>query len=134
MLNTIKASGQRFRGPIPEAINQMPSGPVTPPYPSKVVGPAVAANPLFPPGIGFNPVVDYTIPNFAQSPSIRKFVDSLPGLGIQGCTPGTGTPPNVTGGTATKTTSDSTSRLPFPIRQAFRQRVLPLLRTIMNSA
>ncbi len=99
MLNAIKASGQRFRGPIPEAINQMPSGPVRPPYPSKVVGPAVAANPLFPPGIGFNPVVDYTLPNFAQSPSIRKFVDSLPGLGLQGCTPGTGTPPYVTGGT-----------------------------------
>jgi len=37
-------------------------------------------NPLYPPGIGFNPLVDYTLPNFSQSPNIRKFVDSLPGL------------------------------------------------------
>jgi FtsP/CotA-like multicopper oxidase with cupredoxin domain len=36
---------------------------------------------LYPTGIGFNPVVDYTKPNFAQSPNIRKFIDSLPGLG-----------------------------------------------------
>ncbi len=42
---------------------------------------ASAANPLYPPGIGFNASVDYTKPNFAQSPNIRKFVDSLPGLG-----------------------------------------------------
>ncbi len=37
-------------------------------------------NPLYPPGIGFNPAVDYTAGNFAYSPNIRKFVDSLPGL------------------------------------------------------
>jgi FtsP/CotA-like multicopper oxidase with cupredoxin domain len=37
---------------------------------------------------GFNPNVDYTKPNFAYSPSIRKFVDSLPGLGAPGCTLG----------------------------------------------
>jgi FtsP/CotA-like multicopper oxidase with cupredoxin domain/regulation of enolase protein 1 (concanavalin A-like superfamily) len=43
--------------------------------------PPAPPNPLFPPGIGFNPVVDYTKPNFAQSPNIRKFIDSLPGLG-----------------------------------------------------
>jgi FtsP/CotA-like multicopper oxidase with cupredoxin domain/regulation of enolase protein 1 (concanavalin A-like superfamily) len=43
--------------------------------------PPVPPNPLFPQGIGFNPVVDYTKPNFAQSPNLRKFVDSLPGLG-----------------------------------------------------
>jgi FtsP/CotA-like multicopper oxidase with cupredoxin domain len=43
--------------------------------------PPAPANPLYPPGIGFNPVVDYTKPNFAQSPNIRKFIDSLPGLG-----------------------------------------------------
>jgi len=43
--------------------------------------PPAPANPLYPPGIGFNPFVDYTKPNFAQSPNLRKFVDSLPGLG-----------------------------------------------------
>lgn len=30
---------------------------------------------------GVNPAVDVTIPNFANSPNIRKFVDSLPGAG-----------------------------------------------------
>ncbi|MBP1599315.1 MAG: fibronectin type, partial [Acidobacteria bacterium] len=60
---------------------QMPTGKTAPPYPPSIVNPAVAINPLFPPGIGFNPAVDYTLPNFAISPSIRKFVDSLPGLG-----------------------------------------------------
>jgi FtsP/CotA-like multicopper oxidase with cupredoxin domain len=30
---------------------------------------------------GPNPAVDYTKPNWANSPNIRKFVDSLPGLG-----------------------------------------------------
>ena len=30
---------------------------------------------------GPNPSVDYTVPNFAYSPPLRKFVDSLPGLG-----------------------------------------------------
>jgi FtsP/CotA-like multicopper oxidase with cupredoxin domain len=64
-----------------EIMPQMPTGKTTPPYPPSIVNPAVALNPLFPPGIGFNPVVDYTLPNFSQSPSIRKFVDSLPGLG-----------------------------------------------------
>ncbi|HEY4744881.1 MAG TPA: hypothetical protein VIH45_09510, partial [Desulfuromonadaceae bacterium] len=42
---------------------------------------AAASNPLYPPGIGFNPAVDYTKANFSQSPNIRKFVDKLPGLG-----------------------------------------------------
>jgi FtsP/CotA-like multicopper oxidase with cupredoxin domain len=51
------------------------------------------------PAYGFNPLVDYAAPNFAQSPNLRKFVDSLPGLGMPGCTPGTGVSPNVTGGT-----------------------------------
>ena len=51
------------------------------------------------PAMGFNSNVNYTLPNFSQSPNIRKFVDSLPGLGAPGCTPGTGTSPNVTGGT-----------------------------------
>jgi hypothetical protein len=41
--------------------------------------PAEAA--LYPAGIGFNPAVCYNVPNFAQSPNIRKFVDTLPGLG-----------------------------------------------------
>lgn len=31
---------------------------------------------------GINPAVDITLPNFANSPNIRKFVDSLPGLGV----------------------------------------------------
>ena len=79
-----------------EVMPQMPTGKTTPPYPPSIVNPAVALNPLFPPGIGFNPAVDYTLPNFSQSPSIRKFVDSLPGLGA-----------------ANQTTLDSTSRLPL---------------------
>lgn len=38
-------------------------------------------------GMGFNPVVNYALPNFAYSPNIRKFVNKLPGLGAAGCTP-----------------------------------------------
>lgn len=30
--------------------------------------------------VGFNPAVDYTLPNFSQSPIIQKFIDTLPGL------------------------------------------------------
>ena len=33
---------------------------------------------------GPNPAVNYNLPNYANSPIIRKFVDSLPGLGIAG--------------------------------------------------
>ena len=49
-----------------------------------------------PPGAaGFNPNVDYNVPNFAYSPNIRKFINKLPGIGAAGCTtsfpPGTGT-------------------------------------------
>jgi hypothetical protein len=37
---------------------------------------------VVPPGAaGFNPAVNYNIPNFSYSPNVRKFVDSLPGLG-----------------------------------------------------
>ena len=37
---------------------------------------------VVPPGAaGFNPAVNYNLPNFAYSPNVRKFVDSLPGLG-----------------------------------------------------
>lgn len=49
---------------------------------------------LFPPNIipnpamGFNPNVNYTLPNYSSSPNIRKFVDKLPGLGVAGCTLG----------------------------------------------
>ncbi len=98
MVNDINASGGRDLAPAPEYVPQMPTGQTTPPYPASIVGPAVAANPLYPPGIGFNPAVDYTKPNWSFSPNIRKFVDGLPGLGLPGCTLGTGTPPNVTGG------------------------------------
>jgi FtsP/CotA-like multicopper oxidase with cupredoxin domain len=51
---------------------------LTPP-PAVVYSPANAA--LYPPGLGWNPVVDYSLPQFSQSPNIRKFVDTLPGLG-----------------------------------------------------
>ena len=37
-----------------------------------------APSALYPVGIGFNPAVDYTLPNFSYSPNIRKFMDSLP--------------------------------------------------------
>jgi FtsP/CotA-like multicopper oxidase with cupredoxin domain len=48
---------------------------------------------IIPPGaMGFNPAVNYDLPNYSSSPNIRKFVDSLPGLGLAGCTPGTATP------------------------------------------
>lgn len=32
------------------------------------------------PAVGFNPAVNYSLPNFSQSPILKKFVDSLPGL------------------------------------------------------
>src|SRR4051794_7237381 len=38
--------------------------------------------------IGFNPGVNYGYDNFAYSPNLPKFVDSLPGLGLAGCTLG----------------------------------------------
>jgi FtsP/CotA-like multicopper oxidase with cupredoxin domain len=38
---------------------------------------AIAATPT-----GINPAVDITLPNYANSPNIRKFVDSLAGLGV----------------------------------------------------
>jgi FtsP/CotA-like multicopper oxidase with cupredoxin domain len=44
---------------------------------------------------GINPAVDINLPNYANSPNLRKFVDKLPGVGAPGCTmstpPGTGT-------------------------------------------
>ena len=51
---------------------------------------------VVPPGAaGFNPNVNYNMPNFAYSPNIRKFVNGLPGIGAAGCTvsnpAGTGT-------------------------------------------
>ena len=56
-----------------------------------VVGAPLAGVPgPYPPGLGFNPLVNYNDPNYANSPNLRKFVDSLPGLGLPGCTPGTG--------------------------------------------
>jgi FtsP/CotA-like multicopper oxidase with cupredoxin domain len=56
----------------------------------------VGAQTVVPTGAaGFNPNVDYQVPNFAYSPNLRKFVDRMPGLGAPGCTvsspPGTGT-------------------------------------------
>ena len=44
---------------------------------------ASAGGALYPTGIGWNPAVDYNLPNWSYSPNIRKFVDSLPGLGVQ---------------------------------------------------
>jgi FtsP/CotA-like multicopper oxidase with cupredoxin domain len=47
----------------------------------------VGAQTVVPPGAaGFNPAVNYNLPNFAYSPNIRKFVSALPGLGAPGCT------------------------------------------------
>jgi FtsP/CotA-like multicopper oxidase with cupredoxin domain len=37
---------------------------------------------------GYNPAVNYGLPNFANSPNLRKFVDSLPGVGLPGCVVG----------------------------------------------
>jgi len=51
--------------------------------PQKAVFPHVypwGHNPIPTPAVGFNPAVDYDVPNYNQSPNIRKFVDSLPGL------------------------------------------------------
>ncbi len=45
-------------------------------------------NPIPSGGVGFNPNVNYDLPNFSDSPNIRKFVDKLPGLGVAGCTLG----------------------------------------------
>ncbi len=90
---SMKAQTSHPLAPAPESMPLMPTGKTTPPYSSRIVKPAVAINPLYPPGIGFNPAVDYTKPNFSQSPNIRKFINGLPGLGLSGCTqtgPGTG--------------------------------------------
>jgi FtsP/CotA-like multicopper oxidase with cupredoxin domain len=65
------ASAARLAGPPPNVVRSTVIDPLT------GVSPAM----LYPPGLAWNPVVDYTKPNFAQSPNIRKFVDSLPGLG-----------------------------------------------------
>jgi FtsP/CotA-like multicopper oxidase with cupredoxin domain len=54
-----------------------------------VVAQHAPATPIGP--TGFNPAVNYNYDNFAYSPNIRKFVDSLPGLGMPGCTLGTPT-------------------------------------------
>jgi FtsP/CotA-like multicopper oxidase with cupredoxin domain len=57
--------------------------------------PPNVAPPWFNPGLGFNPAVNYDVPNYNQSPNIRKFINKLPGLGTATCTvsvvPGTGT-------------------------------------------
>ena len=57
----------------------------TPQASAPMVAPLAAAPaPLAPgtlPAYGFNPLVDYSLPNFAYSPNLRKFVDALPGLG-----------------------------------------------------
>jgi len=52
-------------------------------------GPAGAAVVVPVGAAGFNPFVNYNIPNFAYSPNIRKFVNGLPGLGAAGCVLGT---------------------------------------------
>jgi hypothetical protein len=44
-----------------------------------------------------NPNVDYSNPNFAYSPPLRKFVDSLPGLGSTARTPYSPLGPNTLG-------------------------------------
>src|SRR5664279_2660948 len=60
--------------PVPE-----PSGVATPP------GNTVTARSVQPPvGLGVNRAVDINLPNFAQSPNLRKFVDGLPQLGPAG--------------------------------------------------
>ena len=46
---------------------------------SAAVTPAISVQP--PVGIGPNRAVNINLPNFANSPNLRKFVDSLPGLG-----------------------------------------------------
>ena len=51
-------------------------------WPGDQAGAAV----VVPPGAaGFNPNVNYNVPNFAYSPNIRKFINGLPGLGAAGC-------------------------------------------------
>ncbi len=89
--DAINKRGPQSLAPTPENMPLAPTGPTTPPYSKKILEPALVVNPLYPPGIGFNPAVDYTKPNFAQSPNIRKFVDGLPGLGLPSCTLGTPT-------------------------------------------
>ena len=59
---------------------------------------ANVAPPHYNPGIGFNNAVNYDLPNYSQSPNIRKFVNGLPGLGVANCVLGTplGNPLNST--------------------------------------
>jgi hypothetical protein len=44
-----------------------------------------AANPLYPAGIGFNPAVDYTKPNYANSPNIGSSPNQLSLFGSKAC-------------------------------------------------
>jgi FtsP/CotA-like multicopper oxidase with cupredoxin domain len=60
--------------PMVAAAATLPNSPVIPYLDA-------ATQALYPPGIGWNPYVNYSLPNFAQSPNIRKFVDTLPGVG-----------------------------------------------------
>ncbi len=63
------------------------------------VAPVVAQHPgTVPTGpVGFSPGVNYNYDNFAYSPNIRKFVDSLPGLGLPGCSTAVPPPPGIPG-------------------------------------
>lgn len=52
------------------------------PQPSSVATTGVSAQSVQPPvGIGVNRNVDVNLPNFANSPNLRKFMNGLPGLG-----------------------------------------------------
>ena len=55
--------------------------PPPPAAPRQVTAAAVGVRAAAATPTGINPAVDITLPNYANSPSIRKFVDSLPGLG-----------------------------------------------------
>jgi FtsP/CotA-like multicopper oxidase with cupredoxin domain len=59
--------------PLPE-----PSGAVTTKS-AATMSPSLSVQP--PVGLGVNRAVNINLPNFANSPNLRKFVDSLPGLG-----------------------------------------------------
>ena len=65
--------------PIPEPSVPVITPKVTPPPGAPPPPPPTSVQP--PVGMGINRAVDVNIPNFANSPNLRKFVNGLPGLG-----------------------------------------------------
>ena len=91
VLTEIANAPEPKMGKIPAPLTPPPHVRPVPNIPYVYPWGANVAPPHYNPNIGFNPAVNYDLPNFSQSPNIRKFVDKLPGLGTPGCTLGSPT-------------------------------------------